>query len=226
MIGWRTLNSAFEDNSTGSRIILTTSIQSEANRCSHGNGHVYQMDTLGEENSKEIAFQGIRSPELEYGSAALLGKCDGLPLALVSVSDYLISSNEPTGNLCANLCRNLGSHLNKKHGHDNFSDLRKVLLDNYDSLSGYALSCLLYLGIFPNNRPLRRKVIIRRWLAEGYARSESLRAEQDIADENFDRLIDWNIIRPIVTRNNSQVKTCKTHGIMHEFVLEKSLLVN
>ena len=220
---WRAVNSAFVDSSTGSRMILTTTIQSVANVCSHGNGYVYQMDTLGEEDSKKLAFPGIRSPELEHGSAALLGKCDGLPLALVSVSDYLKSSVEPTGELCAKLCRNLGSHLKENHGHDSFSDLRKVLLDNYDSLAGYALSCFLYLGIFPRNRPLKRKTVTRRWLAEGYARTESLRDEQDIADENFNKLVDWNIIRPIDTRNNSQVKTCKTHGIMHEFVLHKSL---
>uniref|UniRef100_A0A0D3HQ05 NB-ARC domain-containing protein n=1 Tax=Oryza barthii TaxID=65489 RepID=A0A0D3HQ05_9ORYZ len=184
---------------------------------------VYQMNTLGEDDSKKLAFPGFRSPELEQGSASLLGKCDGLPLALVSVSDYLKSSSEPTGELCAKLCRNLGSHLKEKPGHDNFSELRKVLLDNYDSLSGYALSCLLYLGIFPSNRPLKKKVVIRRWLAEGYARSDSLRSEEDIADENFSKLIDRHIIPPIDTRNNSEVKTCKTHGIMHEFLLNKSL---
>ncbi|WVZ64472.1 hypothetical protein U9M48_013981 [Paspalum notatum var. saurae] len=220
---WRTVNSAFEDSSISSRIILKTTIQSVANMCSHGNGYVYRMDTLGEEDSKKIAFPGIKSPDLEHGSAALLGKCGGLPLALVSVSDYLISSAEPTGELCAKLCRNLGPHLKEKHGHESFSDLRRVLLDNYDSLSGYALSCFLYLGVFPSDRPIRRKVVTRRWLAEGYARSESLRCEQDVAEENFNRLMDWNIIRPIDTRNNSQVKTCKTHGIMHEFVLHKSL---
>ncbi|KAF8711567.1 hypothetical protein HU200_029016 [Digitaria exilis] len=221
---WKIINSAFEESSTSSRIMLTTNIQSVANMCSHGNGYVYQMDTLGVEDSKKIAFSGIRSPELEHGSAALLAKCGGLPLALVSVSDYLKSSSEPTGELCAKLCRNLGSFLKEKHGHDNFSDLRKVLLENYDSLSGYALSCFLYLGIFPNNRPVKRKVLTRRWVAEGYARSESLHGEEDIADEHFNKLMDWNIMRPIETRNNSQVKTCKTHGIMHEFVTHKSSL--
>ncbi|TVU04636.1 hypothetical protein EJB05_47762, partial [Eragrostis curvula] len=215
---WSTVNLAFENNNRSSRIILTTTMHSVANRCSHGNGYVYPMNSLGEQESKQIAFLGIRSPEFEQGSAALLGKCDGLPLALVNVSDYLKSSSEPTGELCPNLCRTLGSHLKEKHDPDIFSDLRNVLLDNYDSLSGYALTCLLYLGIFPSNRPIKRKVVIRRWLAEGYARSGSLRSEEDIADDNFKKLTDRNIIQPIDTRNNSQVKTCKAHGIMHEFV--------
>ncbi|XP_037442975.1 disease resistance protein RGA4-like [Triticum dicoccoides] len=220
---WSTINSIFENNGKSSRILLTTTIQSTANICSHGNGYVYQMNTLGEEDSKKIALQEVPSPELEQGSMTLLQKCGGLPLALVSVSDFLKCSGEPTGERCAELCRNLGSHLREKHGHDNFTELRKVLMHNYDSLSVYAMTCLLYLGVFPNNRPLKRKVVIRRWLAEGYARSDSLRSEEDIADETFKALVDRNIIQSIDTRNNAQVKTCMTHGIMHEFVLHKSV---
>ncbi|KAI4989491.1 hypothetical protein ZWY2020_036808 [Hordeum vulgare] len=220
---WSTINSIFGDNGKSSRILLTTTIQSTAKRCSHGNGYVYQMNTLGEEDSKKIALQEVRSPELEQGSMTLLQKCGGLPLALVSVSDFLKCSDEPTGERCADLCRNLGSHLREKHGDANFTELRKVLMHNYDSLSVYAMTCLLYLGVFPNNRPLKRKVIIRRWLAEGYARSDSLRSEEDIADETFKALLDRNIIQSIDTRNNAQVKTCMTHGIMHEFVLHKSM---
>ncbi|TVU09144.1 hypothetical protein EJB05_42585, partial [Eragrostis curvula] len=220
---WSNVKLAFEDNSKSSRILLTTTIQSVASMCSYGNGYVYQMNSLGEEDSKKIAFPWLCSPELEQGSTELLRKCDGHPLALVSVSDYLKSSSEPTGELCEKLCRDLGFHLNEMHVHDNFSDLKEVLIDNYDSFTGHALTCLLYLGIFPNNRPFRRKVVIRRWLAEGYARTDSLRHEQDIADENFNKLINRNIIQPIDTRNNSKVKTCKAHGIIHEFVQHKSL---
>ncbi|KAF0896413.1 hypothetical protein E2562_024288 [Oryza meyeriana var. granulata] len=124
---WSTIRSTFEDNGTSSRIILTTTVQSVAKMCSHGNGYVYQMNTLGEEDSKELAFPGFRSPELEQGSTSLLGKCDGLPLALVSVSDYLKSSSEPTGELCAKLCRNLGVHLKEQDGHYSFSELRKAI---------------------------------------------------------------------------------------------------
>uniref|UniRef100_A0ACD5WCR2 Uncharacterized protein n=2 Tax=Avena sativa TaxID=4498 RepID=A0ACD5WCR2_AVESA len=221
---WSTLKSILEDNGRGSRVLVTTTIQSVANVCSHGNGYVYHVKSLGKDDSKKIALPGAPSPQLELSSAMLLQKCDGLPLALVSVSDYLKSSSESTVKRCGELCRNLGSHLKEeKHGHDNFADLREVLLDNYESLSGYAQTCLLYLGVFPHDRPLKRKVVVRRWLAEGYARSDPSRSEEDIAEENFRMLIDRNIVRSIDTRNNAQVKTCRTHGIMHEFVRHKSL---
>ncbi|XP_047092754.1 disease resistance protein RGA4-like [Lolium rigidum] len=219
---WDTIRSILKDNGKGSRILVTTTIQSVANICSHGNGYVYHVKSLGNDDSKKIALPGVPSPLLEEESAMLLKKCDGLPLALVSVSDYLKSSSESTVKQCGELCRNLGSHLKEeKHGLDHFAELREVLLDNYESLSGYAQTCLLYLGLFRNDRPLKRKVVVRRWLAEGYARNDPSRSEEDIAHENFKMLIDRNIIRD--TRNNGQVKTCRTHGIMHEFVLHKSL---
>ncbi|CAM0952826.1 unnamed protein product [Alopecurus aequalis] len=221
---WSAVNSIFGNNGKGSRILLTTTIQRTAKRCSHGSGYVYQLNTLGEEDSMEIALHGVvRSPELEQGSTTLLQKCGGLPLALVSVSDFLKGANEPTGELCSKLCRNLGFHLREKHDHDNFTELRKVLMHNYDSLSVYDMTCLLYLGVFPSNRPLKKKVLIRRWLAEGYAQSDSLRSEEDIADETFKMLLDRNIIHSIDIRSNAQVKTCRTHGIMHEFLLHKSM---
>jgi hypothetical protein len=82
---WSTVHSTFQDNGTSSRILVTTTIQSVANMCSHGNRYVYKMNTLGEEDSKKIAFPEVRSPELEQGSAALLGKCDMVFLLLLSV---------------------------------------------------------------------------------------------------------------------------------------------
>ncbi|KAK1632861.1 hypothetical protein QYE76_007176 [Lolium multiflorum] len=221
---WSAISFIFGDNGKSSRILLTTATHKTAKNCSHGSGYVYQLDTLGEEDSMEIALQGaVRSPELEQGSTTLLQKCGGLPLALVSVSDFMKSSVEPTGEQCAELCRSLGYHLREKHDHDNFAELRRVLMHNYDSLSVYDMTCLLYLSVFPSNRPLKRKVLIRRWLAEGYARSDSLRSEEDIAGETFKTLIDRNIIQSIETRNDAQVKTFKTHAIMHEFLLHKSM---
>ncbi|KAM3278780.1 hypothetical protein ACQJBY_046209 [Aegilops geniculata] len=221
---WNIINSILKDNAKGSRILVTTNMQSVANICSHGTGYVYHVQSLGKDDSKKIALPGAPSPELEQGSETLLQKCDGLPLALVSVSDYLKSSSESTGKQCGELCRNLGSHLREeKHGHDMFADLREVLLDNYESLSGHSRTCLLYLGVFRNDRPLKRKVVMRRWLAEGYARSDPSRSEEDVADEYFRMLTDRNIIRSIGTRDNAQVKTCRTHGVMHEFVLHKSV---
>jgi hypothetical protein len=95
---WSAISFIFEDNGKSSRILLTTATQKTAKNCSHGSGYVYQLDTLGEEDSMEIALQGaVRSPELEQGSTTLLQKCGGLPLALYSVACQLSCEKVLTG---------------------------------------------------------------------------------------------------------------------------------
>ncbi|KAJ1277087.1 hypothetical protein BS78_05G267200 [Paspalum vaginatum] len=222
---WDIITSAFEGNGEGSRIVVTTTFRPTANRRSDGIGCVYKMRTLGMRDSMTLALRGRCAAELVQGSETLLKKCGGLPLALVSVARQLSSEDEPTGKFCSELCTKLGSYLEREDGEPNFARLRDVLMDNYTSLSDLTVrTCLLYLGIFPIDRPLRKNVIIRRWLAEGYARSEDITlSEQSVANGNFKTLIDRNIVQPVKISKNAEVRTCKTHGIMHEFLLHRSI---
>ncbi|CAN6226765.1 unnamed protein product [Urochloa humidicola] len=221
---WDIITSALEGNCEGSRIIVTTTFRPTANRRSDANGCVYKMRTLGMRDSMTVALRGQSAAELMQGSETLLKKCDGLPLALVSVARQLSSEDEPTGKFCSELCSKLCSYLEREDSEPNFARLRDVLIDNYTSLSDLTMrTCLLYLGIFPIDRPLKKSVITRRWLAEGYARSEDITlTEQSVADGNFKTFIDRNIITPVISKN-AEVKTCKTHGIMHEFLLHRSM---
>ncbi|KAL6865271.1 hypothetical protein ACP4OV_016422 [Aristida adscensionis] len=229
---WRWIELTFKGNGTSSRIIVTTSILPVANLCSrfdessnsHGYGYVYQMRTLGDEGSQRIALLDELSSDVS--SRMLLDKCDGLPLALVSVADHFKSSRGPTADGCKALCDDLGSFLHdadmhgQQHGYER---LRAVLMHNYASLSYCMRTCLLYLGIFPDNRCLQRNKIIRRWVAEGYATSNDPRHQQKEADKSFQQFIDRNIIQPVGT---SSSRTCKALGIVHEFVLHKSISEN
>ncbi|XP_047095517.1 disease resistance protein RGA4-like isoform X1 [Lolium rigidum] len=227
LMHWNTVRNAFRDNG---RIIVTTATQSVANRCCNYPreedrctfGYVYSMKTLGEEDSRKIALMGRCSPDLVLGAAKLLKKCGGLPLALCSVACELSCEKVLTGKLCNKLCNDMGTYL-EREDKPNFARLRGVLRENYTSLPDYTVrACLLYLGIFPMDHPLRKNVITRRWLAEGYARHhEGL--HQILADETFKTFINRNIILPVVPISSNTEKTWKAHGIMHAFMLHKSM---
>uniref|UniRef100_A0A0D3HTB5 Uncharacterized protein n=1 Tax=Oryza barthii TaxID=65489 RepID=A0A0D3HTB5_9ORYZ len=241
---WNAVESIFENNGRGSRVIVTTAILSVANSCTayksganggcciRRHGCVYKMQTLGEAHAKELALGGgdQRPPELEHGSATLMAKCDGLPLALVSVANHLRCLGNLTGRHCADLCHLLGSLLPAA---DSFARLRRVLMDSYAGLPDYAAkTCLLYLAVFPNDgRRLKWSVLVRRWLAEGYARGgEDVlgnSTDVDVADGHFRSFIDQNIIvaHPADDDDDDDHRTrrCRTHGIVHEFVLHKSI---
>lgn len=227
LMHWNTVRNAFRDNG---RIIVTTSTQSVANRCCNYPreedrctfGYVYSMKTLGEEDSRKIALMGRCSPDLVLGAAKLLKKCGGLPLALYSVACQLSCEKVLTGKLCNKLCNDLGTYL-EREDEPNFARLRGVLRENYTSLPDYTVrACLSYLGIFPMDHPLRKNVITRRWLAEGYARHHQ-GWHQIRADETFKTFINRSIILPVVPISSNTEKTWKAHGIMHTFMLNKSM---
>uniref|UniRef100_A0A0E0AV04 Uncharacterized protein n=1 Tax=Oryza glumipatula TaxID=40148 RepID=A0A0E0AV04_9ORYZ len=229
---WENIKSIFEesDTNTSSRIIVTTALRSQANYlCSDGKGFIYQMQSLEDQDCKRIAL-GMAPPlELQMGSEELLKKCDGHPLSLVCVANYFRSkAGQPTGATgqhCRELCRYLGSHI---HEDRYFERLKGLIVDNYTSLSNHSIStCLMYLGIFPADVPLERKVIIRRWLAEGYAIASSgiEGSDKGIAQENFETLVDRNLLHPISNVcKNADVKACKSRGTVHEFMLRKSIV--
>ncbi|KAF0928396.1 hypothetical protein E2562_003214 [Oryza meyeriana var. granulata] len=105
--------------------------------------------------------------------------------------------------------------------------MKRVLVHHYSSLPGYVIkACLLYLGIFPNGRPVRRKTLIRRWSAEGFVGADHHRSSLDVAVDNFEELVNRSIIQPVDVSSNTEVKTCQTDGMMLEFILHKSICDN
>lgn len=221
---WNAIKNAFpKDTGVSSRVIVTTAIQSIANACSADNGHVYIMRALNENQSKELFFK--QTSLEEYAPAEqVMKKCDGLPLALVTTAQLLQSKCQMTPAGCAKLCRYMGDHLENE---ETLARLKHVLLQNYSSLPGYALkACLLFLSIFPSGHPIKRKRLIRRWLAEGFVEADHRRSAMDVAIDNFKVLMDRSIIQPIDVSNDTEAKTCRTHGMMLEFILQKSISEN
>uniref|UniRef100_M8C4H0 Uncharacterized protein n=1 Tax=Aegilops tauschii TaxID=37682 RepID=M8C4H0_AEGTA len=170
-------------------LLVTTNVQSVANACSSGDGYVYNMRNLGKEESKtllknKVSFFRASSPDSEDGSDAIVRKCLGHPLALVSVANHLLDEKELTGQFCQDTCRRL------------------------------------------DGRPVSRKTLTRRWLAEGYIEGRLQHSDLEVAEENLKKLTDRNIILPVDSSNNGKAKTCKPHGIMHHFMLHRSMSSN
>ncbi|CAN6372164.1 unnamed protein product [Urochloa humidicola] len=214
---WSTIESAFPEDAS-SRIVVTTTIKSVANACSSSNGYVYRMKRLGDEYSKQLfAMKAYRKNYLgcmKSESKDVLKKCDGQPLALITVGHFLRKKGWPTDPSCEDLCKQLRRHL--KHD-ETLQRMWRVLHQTFSKLPCHgSRACLLYFGMFPCDHSVSRKTLMRRWLAEGFVET------QPSSSEKFNTLIDQNIIEPIGVRSNDQVKTCRTYGMMHEFILHMS----
>ncbi|XP_048542397.1 disease resistance protein RGA4-like isoform X2 [Triticum urartu] len=223
---WHDIKDAFVGLS--GRVLVTTAIHSVANTCSSSaaHDHVYAMKTLADEHSRLLffkeAFQDDNPPvdkEDQLGSEALK-KCDGLPLALVTTARYLQSTGNPTHGNWATLCHNLGAHLETK---EMLARMKRVLVHSYTSLVKHDVkTCLLYFGIYPSGRTVRRGSLIRKWCAEGFIQGDYMCNALDAATGNFKELVNRSIIQrtdAISKNSEDEVKTYHTHGMMLEFIL-------
>ncbi|KAM3196708.1 hypothetical protein ACQJBY_072419 [Aegilops geniculata] len=226
---WHDIKDAFVGLS--GRVLVTTAIHLVANACSSSaaHDHVYAMKTLADEHSRLLffkeAFQDDNPPvdKVDQLGSEALKKCDGLPLALVSTARYLQSTGNPTHGNWATLCHNLGAHLETK---EMLARMKRVLVHSYTSLVKHDLkTCLLYLGIYPSGRTVRRGSLIRKWCAEGFIQGDYMCNALDAAIGNFKELVNRSIIQrtDASSKNNEdQVKTYHTHGMMLEFILHMS----
>lgn len=224
---WDGIKSAFPEKATG-RIIVTTTIQRVAKVCSRGNGYVHNMEALDDKHSKELLKAVLKehSAELKRSSMSIMKKCDGHPHALLTLANYLQSEDRITKSVCEQLCGNLGFRMATE---DAFKELQRVLMSSYRSLPKGFLNlktCLLYVCVFPNGWHIRRSRLMRRWSAEGYVKHDRSRGTLVVAEDNFKKLVDQSTIWPIDTSKNANVKTCRAHGIFHEFLLYMSKSAN
>ncbi|KAJ1274605.1 hypothetical protein BS78_05G074300 [Paspalum vaginatum] len=221
---WNGIKSAFpHPQDVSSRIVVTTRFQPVANTCCATNGHIHKMIRLDKEYSKKLLLMESCLQECSSSlSKAILDKCDGQPLALAAVGQFIKSRNLEEQPKWEGVCKEVRFHLDSN---DTLKRIHQVLTHDYTSLPSHAVkACLLYFAMFPSDHQVRTKRLMRRWLAEGFVEPTPLCGDPEA--QSFKVLIDRNIIQSTDVSNHIKVKTCKTYGMMHEYTLRKSLSEN
>jgi disease resistance protein RPM1 len=186
------------------------------------NGYIHKIGRLDKDHSKQLFLKkACPVTDLDYpqpDSAAILKKCDGQPLALTTVGEFMQKEGWPKGPVCQDACNLLRARLDTDN---TLKRLHELLISDYTSLpTRDHKACLLYFAMFPGDHPIRTKRLMRQWVAEGLLKPSN--SGIDPAVEIFKMLIDQNIIEPIDVSNNTDVRTCKTYGMMHEYITLKS----
>ena len=138
---WSTIKSAFPRD-VSSRILVTTKIKSVANTCSSTNGYIHKMRRLDEKHSKQLFLK--EACPVEYSEymgpdlAAILKKCDGQPLALTTVGQFMGKKSWPTGHDCEDVCNQVRFY-HLQSGDNTLDRMHQVLIHDYTSLPSHAL---------------------------------------------------------------------------------------
>ncbi|CAL4991424.1 unnamed protein product [Urochloa decumbens] len=221
---WDDILFACPDNSMSSRIILTTTNEQIARNC-HKNCRVYRMQPLDKSSARNLlerkAFGDGCPNNLAEGLEKILDLSEYLPLAIVNMAHYMRSTEGWNNDKCLWACNNLHSLLVEKDN-EAFVGMNQVFNRSYYSLDDNAMTCLLSLSTYPKDHAIKRKSLIRRWLAERLVASTDNRPEEDVANECFIALVDHNFILPMKIGSGGQVKAFRVHRMMLPFIIDKA----
>lgn len=188
---WETISYALVKNSQGSRVITTTRIHGVAESCSSSqHDHVHFIRPLDPNESKILFLRRIFGSELKCPkhlikvSEKILKQCDGLPLAIISISGLL--ANKPQSeDQWERVRKSIGRAIEKD---PNVKRMMQILSLSYYDLPPHLKSCLLYFSTFPEDIALGKKYLIRRWIAEGFIREEHGYSLYDLGERSFNEL--------------------------------------
>lgn len=221
---WSVIKCAFPENDLGSRVIVTTRIQGVAKTCcSNQYDQIFNMKALSKENSRRLFIGRIFGSEeacphqLSDVSEEILKKCGGLPLAIISISSMLASEGSNQKQRWELVRDSLRSGTNLT-----LEGVRQILNLSYKDLPCRLKTCLLYLGMYPEDYAIDRSELEHQWIAEGFVSKENGQDMKKIAENYFNELVNRSLIQPTNFDFEGSVTECKVHDMMLDLILLKS----
>ncbi|KAL6639019.1 hypothetical protein ACP70R_022749 [Stipagrostis hirtigluma subsp. patula] len=222
---WDTIKLALQDGSPGSKIIITTRNRAVAERAGGG---FYDLQPLSDANSKNLFYRRIFDsedgcpPDLCKVAKKILKKCGGVPLAIITIASLL--ANQPLQlKLWEKVNDSIGSGLGD--GSLDVENMRKILILSYYDLPPHLKTCLLSLSKYPEDKKIRKDVLIWSWIAEGFITQQKQPAGtslQEIGESYFHELINRSLIQPadihITAHQDDQVHAFQIHDLVLELI--------
>ncbi|TVU00974.1 hypothetical protein EJB05_53586, partial [Eragrostis curvula] len=108
---------------------------------------------------------------------------------------------------------------------DEFGSLRGLLarMHSYFLACPRSLKlCILYASIFPENSVIRRRRLVRRWIAEGYSKGTDNNTMTDYAEELFEMFASLSMITRS-TEERATVSVCQVNGFFREYIISRPM---
>ncbi|KAI8567331.1 hypothetical protein RHMOL_Rhmol02G0113200 [Rhododendron molle] len=154
---------------------------------------------------------------LEDLSREILGKCEGLPLAIVAISGLLLTKEKSVDGW-EKIYHGLGAEL---EGNDKLMSMTKILFLSYFDLPYYLKLCFLYLRIFPEDCLIHHWILIRLWAAEGFREVKEEMTIEEAAQGYLEELVNRSLVHAINDGRNGRFKAYRIHELCREMIIAK-----
>uniref|UniRef100_A0A0D9XQN1 AAA+ ATPase domain-containing protein n=1 Tax=Leersia perrieri TaxID=77586 RepID=A0A0D9XQN1_9ORYZ len=222
---WETIQCALLKNNHASRVITTTRIKSVAQFCCTPDEHnVYQMKPLSKSDSENLFLKRTFGAEekcpsqLEGAINKILYKCDGLPLAIITLAS-LLAEKPRIKEEWEKVLNYIGS-VPKEDSELEVMD--QILSLSYNDLPHHMKNCFLYLSTFPEDHDIGKDILVWKWIAEGFIVAKKGFTLEEIAESYFHELINRSLVQPVNMVHGVGEQGCRVHDIVLNFIVSRS----
>ncbi|XP_064971668.1 protein RECOGNITION OF PERONOSPORA PARASITICA 7-like [Musa acuminata AAA Group] len=221
---WETIKTAFPEEYTASRVLLTTRKMDVA-ETADPDSPPHHLKLLESEESWTLFCKNAFSnaccpPHLQHFQDKIIQKCGGLPLAIVVLAGLLRRKHE--AHEWSQTLERISHAPNKTD-----DQTHKILALSYNDLPHHLKSCFLYFAAFPEDDDIDADRLMRLWIAEGFVGSDlEGRTMEDLAEMYLIELISRCMIQ--VGRRNliRGVGSVRIHDLLLDLARHEARKLN
>ncbi|XP_048555579.1 disease resistance protein Pik-2-like [Triticum urartu] len=225
---WDLIKANLVSGSHRQNVIIAVTIEQEmASHCRGVKGElVFNVKGLEADTAFEL-FKKVSNKSEVAELQELTSLCGGLPKVIVEIAGSFAKNTDRWKHTLSTK----NKFMLELENNGEFDSLKGLFgwMNSYfrkcpDSLK----PCILYLPIFPRNHHIRRRRLVRRWIAEGYSRDSHEESAEMTGEKQFCDLINLSIIQQAsaLGLGGTRMVFCQVNGFFREYIVSRQMEEN
>ncbi|KAM3384773.1 hypothetical protein ACQJBY_009025 [Aegilops geniculata] len=225
---WDLIKANLISGSNRQNVIIAVTIEQEmASHCRGVKGElVFNVKGLEADTAFEL-FKKVSNKSEVAELQELTSLCGGLPKVIVQIAGSFAKNTDRWKHTLSTK----NKFMLELENNGEFDSLKGLFgwMNSYfrkcpDSLK----PCILYLPIFPRNQHIRRRRLVRRWIAEGYSRDSHEESAEMTGEKQFCDLINLSIIQQAsaLGLGGTRMVFCQVNGFFREYIVSRQMEEN